>query len=898
MTLTQQYLDRQLFGGNGAQINLYYVDNFGIESTLYLDREWRRIAYSSNNSLSLILKSYGDNPGELLFKNPTSMDVNEWGEIYVCDRQTRVIYKLIHSSLARSITAPQNVNFITDLNKPLSIDYYSGNTFFDRSDDRLVVADEGDNSIRVYDYTGTLLYAITGYYENGVTTINRPVSVILYGFESPYRLAFIERGTNRLICARLPQSSATFPGWVYPASVPTKLEGAGQLNYIGIDGCYNLLVSDTYKNLINKYNIDGKYVCSYSGTGEFRSPIYISNVPDNIHNPDMVWVDFTISSKWYPGGGLRRYLPGGCATNFQFSNHTEYYRFKFLPQDRLLYKLEIIRQSDNSVVLTKTGEAFTMLNKELLLAYEELPYNNTGYTWKFSYLPRYNDYYGEYSVPWETVTGSFYHTQTTPVIAQITQSISPLCKNSITKLTATLSQGNGNLNYNWTPRDFPAGMSIVGSTSGSSIFVQWLDTEPFSMVPVVTVVCTVSSIVGSDTEVKAITLGQNCSVSGCPFVYTWNGEVWLEDNNILPQSQLPGNEGQDVTDYYQLFTTPVLTDGKYSLAIGEFEQEKSYLDQVKLLVIEHSVDTYVAIDDSGAVTQYYKPTSFASALLDSSDVLKQLMIADSLTVSASEGDTLALSFEDVSVGGEKVLVILARSPIAKDRPAGRIVDKANRQFFSSFRLRKNLSYQWVAVPDNQTSSMQVDLVWEKEVEIDYTELSYHANMPFTLYTPELLLAEHSSLGSVTDNLLFKDENYVELNTGEQITLDFSAPPEQEGMQRTFVLMSRGRYETMLNKYNLTVQQEPQLPAVYNLYDNHPNPFNPETIISYQLPKAGIVTLKVYDILGREVMTLVNEQKEAGKYDVPFNAHNLASGVYLYELRVNDYKSVKKMNLLK
>ena len=85
---------------------------------------------------------------------------------------------------------------------------------------------------------------------------------------------------------------------------------------------------------------------------------------------------------------------------------------------------------------------------------------------------------------------------------------------------------------------------------------------------------------------------------------------------------------------------------------------------------------------------------------------------------------------------------------------------------------------------------------------------------------------------------------------------------------------------------------------YDLFQNYPNPFNPATTITYQLPKSGSVTLKIYDMLGKEVMTLVNEQKEMGRYTVQFDASSLASGMYVYQLRANDYTSTKKMLLLK
>ncbi|MFA6980353.1 MAG: S8/S53 family peptidase [Ignavibacteriaceae bacterium] len=89
-----------------------------------------------------------------------------------------------------------------------------------------------------------------------------------------------------------------------------------------------------------------------------------------------------------------------------------------------------------------------------------------------------------------------------------------------------------------------------------------------------------------------------------------------------------------------------------------------------------------------------------------------------------------------------------------------------------------------------------------------------------------------------------------------------------------------------------------IPSAYVLEQNYPNPFNPATTINYQLPKSGNVTLKIFDMLGNEVMTLVNGQKEIGKYTVQFDASSLASGMYVYQLRVNDYTSTKKMLLLK
>jgi uncharacterized protein (TIGR02145 family) len=98
----------------------------------------------------------------------------------------------------------------------------------------------------------------------------------------------------------------------------------------------------------------------------------------------------------------------------------------------------------------------------------------------------------------------------------------------------------------------------------------------------------------------------------------------------------------------------------------------------------------------------------------------------------------------------------------------------------------------------------------------------------------------------------------------------------------------------------SVEEKNSLIAGYSLSQNYPNPFNPSTVISYQLPVSGYVSLKVYDILGREVATLVNEFKQPGVYNSQFAILNfqLSSGLYFYTLRAGDFIQSKKMVMIK
>jgi hypothetical protein len=104
--------------------------------------------------------------------------------------------------------------------------------------------------------------------------------------------------------------------------------------------------------------------------------------------------------------------------------------------------------------------------------------------------------------------------------------------------------------------------------------------------------------------------------------------------------------------------------------------------------------------------------------------------------------------------------------------------------------------------------------------------------------------------------------------------------------------------TMGSSPNGITNTNAPIPVNYNLKQNFPNPFNPVTKISFDIPKSGLVTLKVYNILGTEIATLVNEMKNPGSYLVDFNASALSSGVYFYKIEIGGFTAVKRMALVK
>ena len=102
---------------------------------------------------------------------------------------------------------------------------------------------------------------------------------------------------------------------------------------------------------------------------------------------------------------------------------------------------------------------------------------------------------------------------------------------------------------------------------------------------------------------------------------------------------------------------------------------------------------------------------------------------------------------------------------------------------------------------------------------------------------------------------------------------------------------------------ISVEGEETLPTEFKLEQNYPNPFNPSTTIKYSIPNVGnenlrSVQLKIYDVLGREVTTLVNKEQKPGNYEIKFEAKNLSSGIYYYRITVGSFVKTMKMILIK
>ncbi len=146
---------------------------------------------------------------------------------------------------------------------------------------------------------------------------------------------------------------------------------------------------------------------------------------------------------------------------------------------------------------------------------------------------------------------------------------------------------------------------------------------------------------------------------------------------------------------------------------------------------------------------------------------------------------------------------------------------------------------------------------------------------------------------------------IDLNKGLALTkLSFNSKRFTEGKLYYYRVMYRDhnlKWSGWSNatSFNVTTDiKDKTIPTVYSLEQNFPNPFNPSTKINYQLPQNGFVTLKIYDVLGNEIITLVNGEQNAGTYQTVFDGSRLSSGVYFYKIQSGDFVATKKLILMK
>ncbi|HUV36273.1 MAG TPA: FlgD immunoglobulin-like domain containing protein, partial [Patescibacteria group bacterium] len=411
----------------------------------------------------------------------------------------------------------------------------------------------------------------------------------------------------------------------------------------------------------------------------------------------------------------------------------------------------------------------------------------------------------------------------------------------------------------------------------------------------------------------------------CPALFVWNGEVFERENTILAECDGKVVEN-DVTDYYCVSKRMQADSDVLRFQVREDGEEISTFSNFRLLVVDHPDDKPIHVTREGKIITIGQPHSIIWAR-DSkgNDITELIATKDGVPYIDSGGGWFDVNFGALSAEEIEGFTALSatkpkdeeensasgsttRAPLGAARPQDSKLGVSLKMADGSWRLissedaRLEPAIQATFI-DPALVSPDRELIlrysWDGYYEIDV--LDFAKAEPFEGETREMKLsaASHSVAGTIRDRIgaAIGDEP-VTLNPGEIIDLAFtvsSLPPYSRGTKRDYIFVATGQY------HREGKEETPR--AEFALDANFPNPFNPATTIRYNLARPTYVELRIYDVRGALVRTLVSGHQAAGEKQATWDGRldsgvTAASGVYFYQLKTVEFNRTRKMVLLK
>ena len=407
---------------------------------------------------------------------------------------------------------------------------------------------------------------------------------------------------------------------------------------------------------------------------------------------------------------------------------------------------------------------------------------------------------------------------------------------------------------------------------------------------------------------------------GCPYVFTTNNDsTFSSENNILHKSKFTQFLNQDIEDRYLLKNSPSIIDNNYVIVLGEINEDIDYYDQVKLLAIDHPINTKVGITEDNQIVIYdsTQVVSTNQAIKNGTDDITEsiqyIPVPRAGAVFGDSLDHLLVQFTGPNLNTHAVITQMEKNiqypyPTVKDW-AGNINIQSNdgSTFTKTFARREFESVNIIPLDlkSSDDNILDINVNMLKNYHLKYLSLVPISYSGFTV--TELNIAKGYIIDSagqyqIDSTLLsYDDGNYLTMDNTMHLVLHFNTLGNNNRItSRSYILKVNGKYiedpDTELIKKNL--KKDNMTLDKVRLYANYPNPFNPKTIIKFELSKPENVELKVYNSLGQLVNTLVNTMFVAGTHFVEFDATNLPSGVYFYTIETKSHSESRKMVLIK
>ncbi len=445
------------------------------------------------------------------------------------------------------------------------------------------------------------------------------------------------------------------------------------------------------------------------------------------------------------------------------------------------------------------------------------------------------------------------------------------------------------------------------------------------------VTCQVLSNCGNSTR-DTINLVLSSYNNTCPWVYVYNDNIgWVADNNILNQSKLPENIGKEVLDRYILREVPSTSNNTIKLNLVEVGNDSTIINSIKLYAVDHNPGTILGVTSTGELVLYDSlevlSTNFATMTGGikgrGEEITKEIQYdnLDSTNVKGDSTNQIIANYNRSNCNGIGIIIgsqidgihdpqIYCNINISSILISGKASLTSNATAFSSdFINRWEISNSIIPVTglNPEITDMSLNIDWNIPYKMQYAavaNLNYNPDYNIT----ECLIIDALKKGyiNVAPEVYNQDSLSSYISPTSNIEMAFSSPNTENQKtytKRDYLLEINGQIVSVNGKM-IAMKNAPkqvlntELPKANKMLDCYPNPFNPTTKISYVIGKPGMVSIEIYDIIGRVVKTLVNDYKYPGSYIVEFDGSNLSSGIYFYKFKAGNMTTVKKMMLIK
>lgn len=516
-----------------------------------------------------------------------------------------------------------------------------------------------------------------------------------------------------------------------------------------------------------------------------------------------------------------------------------------------------------------------------------------------------------------------------PHISNLIQS-NPLLINGSCNVNCILSNGYAN-SYNWTL--VPTNSAIQMVSHGNYCTVTRGNVKSNERMPgySVKITCRALGPYGN-SERDTVTLVLSDYINTCPWIYIYNeNNGWFADNNILIKSKLAENAGKEILDRYVLREHPSTINNTIKLKLVEIGSDSTLINSIKLYAVDHMQGTELGVTEAGDLVLYdstqVASTTYATMIGGTKgrgdEITKQIQYdnTDSTYVLGDSTNEINANYTGLLNTGKGIIIGAQMDGILDPNNYCNIASlglstgiasiTSDATFISSnFLSRWEFSNTIIPVNSNigETANLNLNIDWNVPYKMQYASIATLNYNPDYEKTECLILnAMNNDLLNLVPFVYTKDSLSTYISPNSDITLTFAAPyvkNQSTYTKRDYLLEINGQIVPsgegkMRVEKNITKQiQNPEPPKINKVYDNYPNPFNPTTKISYVIGKPGMVSIEIFDVLGRVIKTLVNDYKFPGSYIVEFDGSSLSSGIYFYRFKTGSINTVKKMMLIK